>query len=315
MSVFVLDGKPEKVDTSILSNSRWLPDGNIPTLSTKAGFYSWFSAAGTTVRVSGTKPVEIVKPSPVRMEGPPDSEDNGGAWFYSVLRPISSGPLVSFYHSEDHLWQGKIIKDPDGVQVAYKKIRLAISEDDGLTWKRAGTVLSDVDAKPETAQWSGIGDHSALIHDGYFWIYFSKHFIHLARAPIEGLGRPGTWNKYFSDGHTGGFNEPGLGGKASAIVDLPGGNPSVIHNDSLNRFVMVFHSHGSDSSLFIAYSKDGLKWEKAQPFLKSNGRDKYRYATLIPLSGTLSSAWCYFGYWPDNRFNRRFLMRQKIVLK
>ena len=308
-NAFVLKGKPEKVDTSVLPNAMWLPDGHIPTLVVEGRVYSWFSAAGKTFRVSGAGPIDILGASPVHFEGPSDNEDNGGAWFYSVLRPAGSESLLSFYHSEDQLWKGKVVRDAEGIPISYKNIRLAISDDAGLTWKRAGTILSDSQPKPETAQWSGIGDHSTIIHDGYFWIYFSRHFIYLARAPVEGLGRPGTWKKYFSDGLTGGFTEPGLGGRSSPIVDSPGGNPSVIYIESLKKFIMVFHSHGTDSSLFTALSKDGLKWEKPQLLLKSNGRDKYRYATLVQTEGTV---WIYFGYWSDNKINHRLLMRQQL---
>jgi hypothetical protein len=321
LASFSLIGNPEVLDVSFLPNARWVPDGNLPFLNNEEGFVAWFSAGSSTYRAVGNSfaRLQLSPSAPITNRDYTRPEDNGEMWLYSVFKNTGSHGLISFYHSEDQLWNGELKNDADGSPMAYKSIKLAISDDNGIVWKKLGAILTHSAPKPNTPQWSGIGDHCAIAHDGYYWIYYSKHFIHLARSPLASGGTPGTWMKFYDDGKSEGFSEPGLGGRESPIFDIPGENPSVIFDRKLRKYVMAFHTHGRASNMMVTYSDDGIHWQKPRTLMTSNGQDAYRFATLFENSsdndGDNKEDWIYFGYWPNNQVNKRQLRRQKIALK
>ena len=59
----------------------------------------------------------------------------------------------------------------------------------------------------------------------------------------------------------GAFNEPGLGGRESYLeaLEVWGGNPSVIWNSALQRYIMTWHSWAC-ANLHISSSTDLLHW-------------------------------------------------------
>jgi hypothetical protein len=92
-------------------------------------------------------------------------------------------------------------------------------------------------------------------------------------------GRPGTWEKWFE----GAFTEPGIGGRATPIPQLSGhrgGNPSVLWNTFLKRWVIVWHRWVGD--LWISTSEDLMAWSKPKVLLqKPSPEGRVWYPTLI----------------------------------
>ena len=100
----------------------------------------------------------------------------------------------------------------------------------------------------------------------------------MARSPVAERGMPGTWRKYYS----GGFDEPGLGGRESYVVSAHEKNadaysPCAVYSKELDRYLLVFcWVDGSEtdgvtyfktaktSGIYLATSRDGTKWEEPQ---------------------------------------------------
>ena len=76
-------------------------------------------------------------------------------------------------------------------------------------------------------------------------------------------GKAGTWKKWDGTDFTveGCNQETGLGGPNTSISGLSayhGGNPSVMYNTYLEKWIMVYHSW--QSYIVLSYSEDGITW-------------------------------------------------------
>ena len=77
-------------------------------------------------------------------------------------------------------------------------------------------------------------------------------------------GKAGTWKKWDGSDFTveGCNQETGLGGINTSIAGLRqyhGGNPSVMYNTWLGKWIMVYHCW--QRYIVISYSDDGIVWE------------------------------------------------------
>jgi hypothetical protein len=179
-------------------------DAPFTALKLANGSFRGFSSNGTTYAVDG--PTVWVMGGPRRavlQAGEAGSVNDCGRWLTSTTR--SGDKVLGLVHQEracDYN-QGK----------TEKSMAIASSLDDGLTWNDLGTVITGTDA-PQPDKTTGEGDCTMVDgFDGYLYAYCLRNSdwqTIVARAPVDD---PTNWRKYYE----GGWNEPGLGGKATAI--------------------------------------------------------------------------------------------------
>ncbi len=263
-----------KSQRSSLKLKTW-PDGNLGVIANGDGTYDFYAANG---------------PKPVMTTG---TLTNPGTWKQSVTISnlpsktfdyVSGGPVyqdptsgarLMIYHAEKH---GKSSKD------FYSVLGLAVSTDTaGLAFRDLGTIVEPNLATGRTE----VGGGSFAIVDDHLHVYYRDWFpnystseLAVARAPIGQLisnalsGYGTAFSKYFN----GGWSEPGIGGKSSALEI---GNPSnswlsVSYNDYLDQLVMVntqWETGGGD--LYLSTSSDGINWAPRQIFARAPGEQFY----------------------------------------
>jgi len=160
---------------------------------------------------------------------------------------------------------------------------------------------------------TGTGPHWMVVQGDYYYIYaqdfaavdpstgqFTAAFT-VARSAVADGGMPGTWWKWYN----GGWNEPGLGGNASAIPNLVGAK--MVWVEAASVWLAVSYS-GT-----MSVSPDGFTWtvlpSAAFPTFPAGQPvpvywqypDRYYYTSLIPGWGgnTLrqgDTLWLYFLY-------------------
>jgi len=267
-----------------------------------------FWAGQDSYRTTGRSILQMGDAAKVLRRGGTGSFDNGGAWLYSVLRR-DDRRMLGFYHAEDH----RFPLSPDSRFTAYKSIARCVSDDSGLTWSDRAQILTSNEAKPRKAAWSGLGDHCVVWDESrrIYFCYFQEKGRLCMAASTDPEGRPGSWRKWFR----GGFSEPGLGGRATPIPGLAGqggGNPSVMWNTSLGRWLMVWHQWRG--GLWISASDNLISWSPPKLLLaRSSGADKVWYPTLIDKSDRAggSSVLLLYAEFPDKASTvRRFLVRE-----
>ncbi len=197
----------------------------------------------------------------------PDFSD-GGQWFIGV-HELPDRSLVGFFHSESH-WPGE--------NCTYKSIGVAYSDDFGMTWTAGDKILSGNEPKPAVSandgRSYGLGDGCVVWNEErQSWIcYYSGYCpppdggdFMITMAESKDLeGRAGTWKKWDGSGFTveGCDQSTGLGGINTSIKGLAqyhGGNPSVMYNTWLGKWIMVYHCW--QRFIVISYSDDGIVWE------------------------------------------------------
>lgn len=215
----------------------------------------------------------------------------------SIVRASNGRDLLMFYHAENHLFAGVHYS----FEPFYASIGLARSPDDGVTWYRAGQIVSSdaphpTGASPREAM--GTGSPSAIVYRGYIYLFYldiappntRPDVIHVARSPVATDGRPGSWQKFYD----GSFSEPGLGGASTPVVGpvAPVGRtisaafPDVSYNTYLKSFLMAFQT---SDGFYYATSRDLLSWTVRGRFFKfpagedhmKKGQTIYTYPTLI----------------------------------
>lgn len=192
---------------------------------------------------------------------------DGGQWFIGV-HELTNERIVGFFHAESH-WKGQIC--------AYKSIGVAYSSDHGKTWTKGDKILSGTDPKPETSandgRSYGLGDGCVVYNpERKSWICYYSGFcpnggdfmITMAESK-DPDGKAGTWKKWDGTNFTveGCNQSTGLGGPNTAIANLAsfhGGNPSVMFNTHLNKWIMVYHSW--QLAIIYSESEDGIVWSK-----------------------------------------------------
>ena len=192
---------------------------------------------------------------------------DGGQWFIGV-HELPGEKLVGFFHSESH-WPGS--------GGAFKSIGVAYSSDHGHTWTAGEPILMGTDPKPETGPSDnrsyGLGDGCVVWNEEReSWIcYYSGYcpdksdFVITMAESKDEEGRPGTWRKWDGTDFTveGCNGITHLGGINTSIAELSlyhGGNPSVMYNTWLNKWLMVWHSW--QRTIVYSTSDDGISWEK-----------------------------------------------------
>jgi hypothetical protein len=259
------------------------PDGNFGVLSNGDGTYDFYAANSSKIKVSsgpltdpaakkvGTGKIwNIPKKTYKYVAGGPVYED------------AASGARLMVYHAEKHFGSRYSVD-----------LGLAVSFDPkGLDFFDLGPIITPnipVGANPYS---SDLGGGTFAIKDGMFNVYFRDYLadpadgfsaeLAVARAPLADVisnsiaGQRTDFTKYYN----GGWTEPGLGGRSSA---LEVGNPanwwaSVSYNDYLDQMVLVssqWQAGGTGPDLYMATSADGVNWSARQPLVLDGGEQMY----------------------------------------
>ena len=245
-----------------------------------------------------------------------------------VYRDPATGNLLMFYHAEK--WPAG-----DAAQF-YALYGMAKSTDGGDTWYDLGEIVTPEvpfvdEVPPGTAPHArGVGLPAApfIIIGEYFYVYAKDRpsyeqpiiWLTVARALIQDVVSAANdrdtvvpWYKYFN----GGWNEPGLGGKASSLEtdNRPMRQLDIAYNDYLGKYVAaVSAAIGPDRDIvYLMESPDGLTWSNRRvidegPFSKG-------YPTIIGGGDDLKVVGReFYVYYPVGSFqeSENFLVRRLV---
>jgi hypothetical protein len=230
-----------------------------------------------------------------------------------------TGQLLGFYHAED---QEGMTTVGSGIPGFYCRVALAVSDDDGLTFAKRGPVLSGMaPKKPGGFGDQGVGEPWILPEPSgkYLYAYYTSHErsagrtvdICLARCDVAEAMAPGAWKKF----HSGGFDEPGLGGidtpiLTSGTLDADVMCPQVVVLPELHQFVLTFclnawreTPNANRSGIYMAFSDDGIHWPPERmhqiwkvPVIAKNGNEVAWHPTFLPDDASGMRGWLYYGY-------------------
>lgn len=230
-----------------------------------------------------------------------DGFNDGGSWFIGIFPLDDSGHYAGFFHAESH-W--------DGSGIAHKSIGVAYSDDYGATWRDPQPIITDTKAKPETPDWTGLGDGCVIwdeTNSRYICYYQGKiasgaNAICMASSS-DRTGAPGSWKKW--DGSD--FTLPaweeatGLGGEnipVAGLAGVTGANPSVMWNSFLGKWVMVYASWSK--VVYMSFSTDGISWSNPEQ-ITGNPTSPACYPNLISEEGDLEGGETVQMYWSHNQ--------------
>lgn len=244
---------------------------------------------------------------------------DGGAWFIGV-HELDDGRLAGFFHGESH-WPG--------VNSAYKSIGVTYSSDNGLTWQRGERILAGTEGKPSDpagkGESYGLGDGCVVWNEvQQAWIcYYSgycadpgNYMITMARSD-DSVGVAGSWKKWDGSDFTieGCNGDMQVGGENFKIANLDaraGGNPSVMWNSYLDKWVMVYHSW--ERRICLSMSSDGIVWD-APTVIGPTDDTSAMYPNLISEEGDLTGGQAVRLYYATdmNGAGQRSLAWRKII--
>lgn len=243
--------------------------------------------------------------------------NENGSWFIGVFPLDEKGNYVGFFHGESH-W------DNDGT--AHKSIGVTYSSDYGKTWKDTAPIILAPEPKGEKG-WTGLGDACVI------WDHFNERWLcyYQARTGLFGInrlclaasydpqGKPGTWKKWDGNSFSGyGCDSSLKGSKDYALANLksvPGCNPSVMWNEYLNKWVMVYGSWGKE--IYISFSDDGINWSSPEKILGSSSNPVW-YPNLISEEGDKTggkTVRMYYSYQQSPETGRRKMAYNEITFE
>ncbi|WP_024509514.1 hypothetical protein [Bradyrhizobium sp. ARR65] len=166
----------------------WNPDSPFTEIQLPGGKFRGFSASATTYAIDGTTPSDMSGAArPVLPPAPRGQPGESGEWIVHVER--SGKGVLGWVHDETG----------DAPGQGLKSMSLTVSDDDGLSWRRLGQIITGTEPIIE-GRITGEGDCTAVDgHDGYYYAYCLRNRDHgniVARAPTDHPG-PGNWKKYF----------------------------------------------------------------------------------------------------------------------
>jgi hypothetical protein len=279
-----------------------IPDGPFTEIELPGGHFRGFSSNSTTYAIDGTTPSDMAGTArPVMPPGPRGQYGESGQWILHVER--SGKTVLGWVHDEtgDKPGQG------------LKSMSLAVSEDDGLSWRRLGQIITGTEPVIQ-GRVTGEGDCGAVDgKDGYYYAYCLRNRDHgniVARAPIDHPG-PGNWKKYFD----GAWTEAGLGGNATKLAS--GVGVSTAYWQTAKRLVNL---GGIAGGVGIAFSQDHVTFtplpEPLIPKLSGSWRrpepnELLTYWSLLDRNtglNQLSNQWLltYMDIQPNEGFDKRY---------
>jgi len=272
----------DEKDFSFLSKSvKWIPDGHISYITLPKGIKRYFiSGNQRTYTIDAPSSVSLVeavsKNLPVKENFGPDknvSYRNFYATIDSVLQtdPEDLNHLIAFAQCEE-----QAIKSDQTNDYAYFTSSIALLEsfNGGETWKDLGPVIRGEDFLPPGTKITGAGQPSAIMKDGYVYVYFvdwasgtiisHPDEIYLSRAKISQNGSLETFEFLTANG----FQEYIAAMKP--VITIPDENagyaslPSVSYNKYLNQLLAVFETN---IGFYSATSTDGINWDNKKLLL------------------------------------------------
>jgi hypothetical protein len=310
----------------------WWADGPISAEPRRSGGFSfWAPNGGDVARTSGklSRPAAVVHdPSkPIPHPGYPDIGYLSGGQTYH----LGGSKRLMFVHAERY---------PTGdVTVFYGTIGLALSTDDGRSWKFLGEIFRP-DLSYEEFQRcrdavnASFGQFVIAWDQGrrYFYSYTIDHTdscvtdYAVFRAPVAEVvaaarrGEVTVWHKLYE----GGFTESALGGRFTDI--LPGaqtGDFAVTYNAFLDRYLFIYPHQEPRRPYYewrAAESADGVSWSEPAGFGETTYGERYA-PSLIDRDRkahmTGSEFWIYYTASQSSGFDRwptSSLSRQKVAL-
>ena len=263
---------------------RFFPDLAVTVINERPGYpFRMFVVAGiSTYLFEGDSIQAISNVHEVLSPGDSGDFDNGYAGIGGVYYH-TDGKMYAFYHGED---QEDLPDFPNGIHGFYASVGLAISEDNGLSFTKAGPVITCQKDKywesfPNQPDRGSGAPCCIKSKDGkYLYVYYGDASrvdwrgvqIFMARADISSSPPlPGNFYKYYN----GSFSQPGIGGLDSPVITFidknysSSGDPFVIYSDYLDKYIMLYDVDDWDartdneigySGNYIAYSDDGINW-------------------------------------------------------
>ena len=310
----------------------WWADGPISAESIGHGEYSFLAPnGGDLAQTTGTlaDPADVVSnpAKPIPHPGYPDIAYLSGGQTYD----LGHSRRLMFVHAERY---------PTGdVKVFYGTIGLALSDDDGRTWKFLGEIFRpdlpyEEFRRCRDAVNASFGQFVIARTEGrrYFYSYSIDHTdscvtdYAVFRAPVGQVvraakqGRVSTWHKF----DAGEFTQPALGGSFTDI--LPGaqtGDFAVTYNAYVDRFLFVYPHQYPRQPYYewrVAESADGVRWGPPAPLGDATYGERYAPSLIgtankpqttgrrfwIYYTASLSSGW---DRWPTST-----LTRQRVTL-
>lgn len=337
-------GKREVILESGRHGLRYFPDECLAFVKTTPPIRLLMAASVSTYLLEGQDMKSLVPVGRVLSPGEPGSFDNGYAGICGVAREPGTGELLAFYHAEDHEGMPPI---PGGIPGFYCSVGLAVSKDDGASFRKLGPVVTS--ARPKNVHGradQGCGD-LCVVADAdrrFLHVYYTDHSridmrgvqICMARCLLSEARTPGKWRKYYQ----GSFDEPGLAGKETPVMSAPimladAIFPQVTFVPELRRYLMVFnvlvyHEFAlglkpSQGGIYLASSADGVHWTKpthliAIQSIASTGKEVGWHPTLLlsTAGGGSAKGWLYYSYserWGHQAPNKpHYLVGQPITL-
>ncbi len=178
----------------------YFPDEAVILVRRKPTFRMLVTSAISSYLLEGRDLHNITSAKEVLTPGGKGSFDNGYAGISGCHR-YSDGKLYAFYHGEDQEDMGSLI---GGIPGYYGSVDAAVSEDDGMTWKKSGQVITSFKPKQWNAyagqQDKGAGEPGVVMEKSSIYIAFSDNGINWS-APenlikdfaIPLLGKSFSW--------------------------------------------------------------------------------------------------------------------------
>jgi hypothetical protein len=299
---------------------KYFPDGGITVFPWPSGYRVLLAGGISSYLLEGPDMTSLQLVKQVLAPGSKGSFDNGYAGIYGAWRDPQTGEIRAVYHAEDQEGMKKL---ENGVNGFYASTALAISEDEGRTFRKAGRILTgqypkNAEGRPD----QGCGEPSLVPEHGqrFLYCYYTDHTregqrgvqICLARSPIADKGAPGTWTKY----HEGALREPGLGGRDTPVVAArPAADalfPNVTYSNALGKYVMVYNilyyadlqeGQPAKGGIYAAFSGDGIHWSSPHLLVQGlsialPGKEVLWHPAIVWDDATQSRGWLVYSYSP-----------------
>ncbi|GEM_PF-4354234 len=257
-------GPEEPVFPASGANLREFPDTHMSFLRTAGGVEVYFVAGTQTYRVvvpslddlatalGGAQPIQVPNRG-----GFPWAADYFGAGEVVALPGAAPQQRLGLFHAEEHC-------SPGDSSHLVATVGLASSDDSGQTWTIVGSLPTGQPAVDPCAGFSGAGQPSALIRNGYIYVYLTQWIpgrddaIYVARAPAASAADPGAYQIYDGQAWV-----PAGQGTGAPVIRRPdasflyAANPSVSFNTALNSYLAVFETN---KGFCYTTSQDGVSW-------------------------------------------------------
>lgn len=281
---------------------QWSPDGHIPYVTFPNGNRRYFLSGNQRAYAIESKAnltlENTIKNAPIiKVVFGPNSTStyrNNYATIGEVLQTDKANPYHVFAFTQYEQQALKTNGNFDSGNFT-ASIGLLESYDGGLTWKDFGPIIRGDDYLAPGTKISGAGEPTALIKDGYVYLYYvdwaaqSKVFhgdqIYVARSLIASNGGLSNFEFYTTSGFStieANLRPVIVPAENSDYVSLP----SVSYNKYIGSYLIVYETN---NGFYSSVSTDGLIWTNSKkifsfPQPQSNrkiGDTWYSYPTLI----------------------------------